>query len=192
LLSHAKETALPSDHALAEKLRQTAKLFHVTAAVGMAERGSDAFWSTQLVCGADGTLGVYRKTHLGSREKAVFSAGDALPVFHDPIPFGIGICYDMHFPEAAAAMRAQGATLIVSPHAAPVKAGQRSEVWMKYMPARAYDNRVFVACCNMCGTTAAERNFRAVRPCMRLTDGCRCRFFGGGRDAHFGVEPHAF
>ena len=150
-LSHAKETALPLSHPYVETVCTAARESGVTALVGMAERAKDSYWITQLICGSDGTLKIYRKTHLGTREKDVFSAGDRLTVFDGDVPFGVLICYDMHFPEAASTLCAAGARVIAVPHAAPVKAGSRESVWSRYMPARAYDNRLHIACCNACG-----------------------------------------
>jgi len=158
-LRHACETALAVAHPMIDELRRTAQSCGVTALVGMAERDGDCLYMTQLVCGSDGMLKAYRKTHLGSREKNFFSAGDTLSVFGADPSFGIAICYDMHFPEAAAAMRSRGAEIIVVPHASPVKAGSRSEVWARYIPARAYDNRVYVACCNACGSNGCGTQF---------------------------------
>ena len=156
---HATELAIGIEHILVEKLRQAAKKSGIKVVAGIMERAGGRLYISQLVCGPEGSLQVYRKAHLGVREKEVFYAGDALKVFDAPMPFGIGICYDMHFPEAAAAMRAGGARLLLAPHASPVKAGPRLEVWARYMPARAYDNRVYVACCNACGSNGCGTVF---------------------------------
>jgi predicted amidohydrolase len=158
-LRHAKETALSASHPYVDVLRIAARDSGLTALIGMAERADDCYWITQLICGSDGTLQIYRKTHLGAREKEVFSMGERLPVFGGELPFGVLICYDMHFPEAAATQRAAGAELIMSPHASPVKAGSRETVWERYMPARAYDNRIYVACCNACGENGCGTDF---------------------------------
>ena len=57
-----------------------------------------------------------RKTHITEGEQQVFEPGDAYPVFDlDGLKFGINICYDMQFPEAAAAVAAAGAALLVCP-----------------------------------------------------------------------------
>lgn len=60
-------------------------------------------------------LGVYRKTHLLSGER-IFNAGTAYPVFKTgDLTFGINICYDTNFPQAARNLADQGAQLIVCP-----------------------------------------------------------------------------
>ncbi|MEG1849100.1 MAG: nitrilase, partial [Oscillospiraceae bacterium] len=33
----------------------------------------------------------------------------------------------------------------------PARAGDRRALWMKFLPARAYDSRIFLACCNLLG-----------------------------------------
>lgn len=158
-LRHADTTALPLSHPFVAVLSRAAQENGVTALVGMAERTGETLWASQLVCGLDGTVEVYRKTHLGIREQPVFTPGDCLPVFDGTPPFGILLCYDMHFPEAAAALRTRGAELIAVPHAVPVMAGERAAVWARYMPARAYDNRMYVLCCNACGENGCGTAF---------------------------------
>ena len=158
-LEHAADAALPLSHPYIDVLQEAAQKAGITALVGMVEAGDTTCYISQLVCGMDGSLQVYRKTHLGEREKSVFSAGDNIPVFQAEWPLGIGICYDMHYPELAATVRQRGAELIASPHASPGKAGRREDVWAKYMPARAYDERVYVACCNACGSNGCGTEF---------------------------------
>lgn len=133
----------------------------VTALVGLAEDGGgEKPFITQLVLFPDGRIEKYRKTHLGRSEEAFFTAGDDLPVFSaGKARFGIQICWDMHFPEVSAILSLKGAEIIFSPHASPVIVGDRRGIWMKYMAARAYDNSVFVAACNLLGENGAGQEF---------------------------------
>jgi predicted amidohydrolase len=73
----------------------------------------------QHVCGSDGSQRAYRKTHLGAREKKDFLSGKTVSVFEEEPPFGILICYEYAFPEAAAKLRAGAPVLIAVPHASP-------------------------------------------------------------------------
>ncbi|TAU76672.1 carbon-nitrogen hydrolase family protein [Rhizobium ruizarguesonis] len=58
-------------------------------------------------------LGRYRKAHLLRGERA-FEAGKDSPLFAiGALHFGINICYDTNFPEAAAKVAASGASLIL-------------------------------------------------------------------------------
>ena len=51
----------------------------------------------------------------------------------------------MHRPRASL----KGAKLVFAPHAVPLAAGSRKDIWGKYIPARAYDNKVTLACSNL-------------------------------------------
>jgi len=120
---------------------------------GMAEKsGSGKPFVTQLVAFPDGTVQKYRKTHLGKSERAYFTAGEDFPVFAmDKAGFGVQICWDLHFPEVTAIYSLRNAEIIFAPHASPVAVGDRRDIWLKYLPARAYDNAVYIAACNLVG-----------------------------------------
>ena len=97
-------------------------------------------------------LGTYRKTHLGMREKPCAEAGDCLPVFKtSKAVVGIQLCFESHFPEISGTLACKGADLILMPHASGLAADRRRDTWNKILPARAYDNTVFVAACNQVG-----------------------------------------
>ena len=121
---------------------------------GLIEKAGSGRYITQLVVSGDGTTQRYRKTHLGRREREVFRAGDALPVFTVftregmPVKLAIGLCYDLHFSEVAATYAVQGAQLLLAPHAAPHTGIDRLKLWQRYMGTRAYDNTMYVAACN--------------------------------------------
>ncbi len=120
---------------------------------GMAEKsGSGKPFVTQLVAFPDGAVQKYRKTHLGKSERSYFTAGEDFPVFAvDRAGFGVQICWDLHFPEVTAIYSLKNAEIIFAPHASPVIAGDRRDIWLKYLPARAYDNAVYIAACNLVG-----------------------------------------
>jgi predicted amidohydrolase len=83
--------------------------------LGVIERRDGAYFNTALVIHAGRVLGAYRKRHLTAGE-AVFTAGDSYPVFdHAGVRFGINICYDMQFPDAAAAVADGGARVLLAP-----------------------------------------------------------------------------
>lgn len=136
------------------RILQIAGRYHIVIIAGLIESEGDLFYISQVVAFPDGRVEKYRKTHLGRMERAVFSAGENLPVFHlkddigQEVLFGIGICYDMHFPEVATAYSLKGAHIIFSPHASPFAGPKRISVWNRYLGARAYDNTLYVAACN--------------------------------------------
>lgn len=126
---------------------------------GMLEKTSSNIYITQIIAFPDGRIEKYRKTHLGEYERKVYSPGQDLPIFKieniqssiESVNFGVGLCYDFHFPEVVSSFSIQGAQIVFAPHASPIKGERRLELWKKYMGARAYDNRVYLAACNLVG-----------------------------------------
>lgn len=156
--AQAKETA-----EAVQALQVLARELKLVLMAGLAETGSDnKTYITQLICQEDGTADFYRKTHLGQKEKLHFTAGDRLPVFtlKNGLKVGIELCYDTHFPEVTTKLSQMGAQIVFAPHAVPcVSTGSRKEIWSKYIPARAYDNRVYFACCNQLGDNGHGSKF---------------------------------
>ncbi|GAB6157797.1 nitrilase family protein [Desulfotomaculum varum] len=139
--------------AFVTSLEQMAKLNNITVIAGMAERNGEAKpFITQIVVYPDGAVDKYRKTHLGKSELPYFSAGDEIKVFATAkAKFGIQICWDTHFPELTTILSLRGCEIIFAPHASPSFVGDRRDIWLKYLPARAYDNTVFIGACNLVG-----------------------------------------
>ena len=148
-----EEAALLSLDADAPILAQTAAAARETGIdllVGFMERSAGACYLTQGIFRPDGTRSFYRKTHLGQKEQRFFAPGDALPVYplSCGITIGIQMCVELHFPEITQTLSLRGAQVIFAPHAIPRAAGPRQALWNKLLPARSYDNRVYMACCN--------------------------------------------
>jgi len=85
-----------------------------TLVFGVIEHGNGGrYFNTAVVVRRGGLLGAYRKTHLVPGE-SLFHKGDAYPTFElQGVRFGINICYDTRFAEAAARVAAQGAQLLL-------------------------------------------------------------------------------
>jgi predicted amidohydrolase len=83
--------------------------------MGIIESDDGQLFNTAVVVDRGVLIGRYRKAHLLGGER-VFTAGSEAPIFTvDGLRFGINICYDTNFPEAAAAIAEQGGELIVCP-----------------------------------------------------------------------------
>lgn len=101
---------------------------------------------------ADGKLlNTYAKTHLfGDADRAQFTAGPELPgVFaYRGWRLGLLICFDVEFPEPVRHLALQGADAVLVP-----TANMRAfdEVPTLLVPARACENRVYLAYANACG-----------------------------------------
>lgn len=108
-------------------------------------------FNTAVVTDDQGQVqGVYRKCHLydahSVRESDQLTAGSALcaPVRTPFCTLGVGICYDLRFPEVARQLALRGCDLIVYPaawHDGPHKALH----WQTLLRARAIENECFVA-----------------------------------------------
>ncbi len=136
-------------------VKAMARRHEMTIIAGLAERSdSGGIFATQLVVDPTGGCGVYRKVHLGPPEKTFFSPAEKIPpVFdHQDLKFGVQLCYDAHFPELSTHMACEGAEALFMPHASPGKSpDQKYRSWMRHLPARAYDNGVFVLAVNPTG-----------------------------------------
>ncbi len=105
-------------------------------------------------------VGMYCKTHLGAMEAERMVQGESLDVIRtSKAVVGIQMCWESHFPEITGTYALKGADLVLMPHASGLSGGRRSGIWRRILPARAYDNSVFVACCNACGPNGAGTSF---------------------------------
>lgn len=126
----------------------------VALLVGFAEKAANGkHYASHMVITPQGQTGLYRKLHLAPPEAAGFSAGEIVPIFDwSTLRFGIQLCYDAHFPELSTQMAAAGADVIFIPHASPRgRAEDKHHSWMRHLPARAFDNGLFVVACNQTG-----------------------------------------
>lgn len=82
---------------------------------GLIEEDGENLFNTAVVIKDGQLLGRYRKTHLLDGER-IFKAGTDYPVFQvNGLTFGINICYDTQFSEAAENVVRQGARVILCP-----------------------------------------------------------------------------
>jgi predicted amidohydrolase len=97
---------------------------------------------------------IYRKTHLFYRERFIFDEGNSgFFVIDDQdrdIRIGTMICYDWRFPEASRTLGMLGADLVVCP------SNLVTHIWPKVMPARAIENKVYLAVPNRFGSETAN------------------------------------
>ncbi len=152
--------AEPADGPLAQAVTTLARQHGVGVVYGFAEHHGDAqpFNSVQAIHRRGERLGLYRKTHLyGTIDAAQFSAGDAPPPVIDTDGWRLGllICYDVEFPEPTRDLALRGADAVLVPTA---NMADFPEVAQRLLPARACENRLFVAYANACGVepTAAQ------------------------------------
>jgi 5-aminopentanamidase len=119
---------------------------------GYPERGAEGVYNSALMLDRRSKpIANYRKTHLwGDFERAQFRAGtEAALLEFAGARFGVMICYDIDFPELARRYALNGADAIIALSAttAPYPVVPR-----RLIPARAYENRLFVLYSDRAGT----------------------------------------
>jgi predicted amidohydrolase len=93
--------------------------------------------------------GVYRKIHLWDIERSYFTPGKRFEVFKTKFgKIGLGICYDLEFPESARALALKGAQIIFYSSAQPEPMGNHVDAYIK---SRAGENCLYVCHSNRTG-----------------------------------------
>jgi predicted amidohydrolase len=148
----------PSTHRIIEMARELD--LHVV--YGMPERGlPGVLYNTAVLVGPAGHIGTWRKHTLPGHatdlagpgafpDRRYFRTGRRSPVFPTPLGrLGLMVCYDLFFPEIARLLTIQGADLLVGISGSPAFERPIFETMVK---ARAMENAVWIAYCNMAGT----------------------------------------
>jgi len=139
-------------------LCQQAKLHSLWLVGGsIPEIDNGKLYNTALVINPDGEIiGKHRKVHLFDidvpgkvtfKESDSLTAGNEVTVVDTPWGgMGIGICYDIRFPEYGMLMRKRGARMLIYPGAFNMVTGPAH--WELLQRARAVDNQCYVAACS--------------------------------------------
>ena len=142
------------DGPLARAVATIARQHRIAIVYGYPERhpaGGKPFNAVQCIDDTGEPIGRYRKTHLfGKLDHQQFTAGDAASQVFACRGWQLGmlICYDVEFPETTRLLALQGADAVLVPTANMVGF---DEVPQLLVPARACENRLFVAYANACG-----------------------------------------
>lgn len=166
---YCEEIPCPGDTPCADRhptiwaVAEEAKKCKVPIVAGsISERGSQGeVFNTSVVLDHNGVcLARHRKVHLFDidipgkitfRESDTLTAGSDVTTVDIPcagrgVRVGIGICYDVRFPELSLAMRSKGCQLLVFPGAFNTTTGPLH--WSLLLRARAVDTQCFVLACS--------------------------------------------
>jgi N-carbamoylputrescine amidase len=157
-----KDAAEPVPGPISESVSMMAREFKIVILAGLAEADpTGRVFASHLVATAKGAAGIYRKVHIAPPEGKLFTAGNAVPLFDiKGFRLGIQLCYDVHFPELSTRMATEGADVILMPHASPRgTAAEKFDSWMRHLPARAFDNGLYVVACNQAGNNQSGLDF---------------------------------
>ena len=151
-LAEALPVARRAESAAEGMLAGLAETHRVTLVCGTLEAAGDEVFNVALVLLADGRRYRYRKIHLPflGIDRYATPGPDAPSVIEaDGLRFGVLICYDLRFPEAARICALEGADLIALPTNWPVGVPFHPDL---FAPARAAENHCFVLACDRVGT----------------------------------------
>ena len=147
---------------ISQSVLELAQEFKLTILAGLLEEDAEGrVYASHLAVTPEGMAGIYRKIHIAPPETEVFSAGNAIALFKiKGVKLGIQLCYDVHFPELSTRMATDGADVIFMPHASPRGTpAEKFNSWMRHLPARAFDNGLYVVACNQTGNNQSGLNF---------------------------------
>jgi N-carbamoylputrescine amidase len=141
-----------------------AREVNVVLPVSFFERAGQVHFNSLAMVDAGGeVLGLYRKSHIpdgpGYHEKFYFTPGDSgFKVWNTKFGiFGVGICWDQWFPEAARVMALKGAEALLYPTAIgseppPAPPLDSREHWRRVMQGHAAANMMPLVASNRVGT----------------------------------------
>jgi agmatine deiminase len=161
----ATSLAEPIDGETTSMLSKLAKELSVVIIAPIFEAANGKNYNTAVVIDSDGKMmGSYRKMHIPHDpffyEKSYFDVGDSgYQLFKKGnVNFGVLICYDQWFPEAARTLALQGADLVFYPSAIgylegdPLSHDDWHYAWENIQRSHAIANGIHIASINRVGT----------------------------------------
>jgi predicted amidohydrolase len=151
-LSEALPVARKAEAIAERTLAGLAETHRMTIVCGTLEPDADEVFNTALVLLPDGRRYRYRKMHLPflGVDRFATPGPDAPSVIEsEGLRFGVLICYDLRFPEAARICSLEGADLIALPTNWPVGVEFHPDL---FAPARAAENHCYVLAADRVGT----------------------------------------
>ncbi|WWC60519.1 uncharacterized protein I303_103093 [Kwoniella dejecticola CBS 10117] len=129
----------------------------IGGSIPQKDEKADEIFNTCTVYDPEGTLvAIHQKVHLFDidipgrqtfKESDTLTGGKSLTTFDTPFgKIGLGICYDIRFPEMATIAARQGCVAMIYPAAFNTTTGPMH--WTLLQRARAVDNQIYVAMCS--------------------------------------------
>jgi omega-amidase len=156
-LEHWPVHADPLGEGMFARVAALAAEHRIAIAGSLLEKRDGRAYNTFTLYEAGGRqVAVYRKVHLVPMldEPRWLAAGDQLTLAEPAWgKTGLGICYDLRFPELWRQYAVAGARLLLIPAEWP---RARARHWQTLLRARAIENQAFVAGCNRVGQSQGE------------------------------------
>lgn len=148
------ELATPAHGPVTNRLSDISAKHGLAIVAGFAEQTHEAIFNSAFFTDGKGQTAVYRKCNLyGPYERRWFRQEDPREVLVDVAGVRVGflICYDVEFPENVRRLASAGADLVAVPTALP-KGWSANFIAQHMIQVRAFENQVFVAYIDNCGT----------------------------------------
>lgn len=150
--------AQPLDGFFVVEMKKLAQQYGVWLIFGINEENPDTAitktYNTTVILDDNGNIqGVYRKTHVfdaftWKESDRTIPGGSLFSPVKTPIgTVGLGMCYDLRFPELARHAALSGAEILIYP-SAWVSGDLKSRQWQTLITSRAIENTIFTIGCN--------------------------------------------
>ncbi|MEM7331838.1 MAG: carbon-nitrogen family hydrolase [Chloroflexota bacterium] len=160
-LENAVKHATPTDEGIFAETAVLAKENNISILGScLSLKGEGAFGNTAILHDKQGTaVAEYSKVHLFRLmdEDQYLASGDQLTLVETEWGMGgLGICYDLRFPEMFRRYALSGARMVMLPAEWP---HPRLKHWQTLLKARAIENQMFIIACNRVGETKGTSFF---------------------------------
>ena len=156
-LENWQRYASPPGEGMFARLAALAREHHIALGGSVLEVRDDRAYNAFALFDAEGALSAtYRKTHLFRLmdEEKWLAPGEKLELVEaDWGLTGLGVCYDLRFPELFRHYALRGARLVLLPAEWPAR---RAYHWQTLLRARAIENQMFLAGVNRVGESKGE------------------------------------
>ena len=118
-LAGARAMAERIDGAAVQSLCRIANKTGLLVSAGMLENAGNRLHNTQLLAGATGLMGAWRKLHIPMFEMPFYNGGDEAKVVETGLGrLGVNICFDALLPESTRLLAVQNVETVLFPFAA--------------------------------------------------------------------------
>ena len=145
-----------------DKIIDAAKEYHMViipgAFIERCKSGNNSYLqiSSPVIANNGTVAGRQLKIHPFGLQRKVIKAGSKVELFKSGnFKFGIGICYDIVFPEVARALVKKGADILFFPSKIRYEG---IKPWHIYVQVRALENRIPIAAPNVCDASGSSGN----------------------------------
>jgi omega-amidase len=156
-LENWQQHASPPGEGMFPRLAALARQHHIALGGSVLEVRNGKAYNAFALFDAEGALSAtYRKTHLFRLmdEEKWLAPGEGLEMVEAEWGLtGLGVCYDLRFPELFRHYALRGARLVLLPAEWPAR---RAYHWQTLLRARAIENQMFLAGVNRVGESKGE------------------------------------